>query len=74
MRAAGFESVRTWDLTPRVAQTWDLCATIARRPEVRALLAVSDGRTRRFAEAFPAMQRAYADGAMRCGMLVGHLS
>ena len=74
MRAAGFESVQTWDLTPRVAQTWDLCAAIARRPEVRALLAVSDGRARRFAEAFPAMQRAYANGAMRYGMLVGRLS
>lgn len=74
MRAAGFGDLRTWDLTPRVARTWDLCAAIARRPEVRAILAVSDGRARRFVGAFPAMQRAYADGAMRCGMLVGHLS
>ncbi len=73
MQSAGFEGVRTWDLTPHVARTWDLCAAIARRPEVRALLSVTDAQTRAFVGAFPAMQRAYAEGAMRYGMLVGRL-
>ncbi len=67
MQQAGFEQVQTADWTPHVARTWDKVARIARRPEVRAVLAVSDGTTRRFAAAFPAMVAAYVNGAMRYG-------
>jgi len=72
-REAGLEAVGSEDWTPHVARTWDRVARIARRPAVRALVAASDERTRRFAEAFPTMQRAYAEGALRYGVVAARV-
>ena len=71
MREAGFDPVESEDLTRRVEATWDRCEALARRPEVKALLAVSDARVRRFVKAFPAMREAYRQDAMAYGLFVG---
>lgn len=68
MRESGFERIEAEDVTPHVQETWARCAALARRKEVKALLSVSDERTRRFVEAFPAIQQAYDVGAMGYGM------
>lgn len=74
LQAAGFDEIDAEDITPRVAPTWVRCAATVRRPEVRAILAVSDQRTRRFISAFPAMLQAYSEGAMRYGMFIARRS
>jgi tocopherol O-methyltransferase len=72
MRAAGFDPVEAEDVSERVRRTWDLCAAIARRWWVRLMLRLrGDAGARRFVASFPLMQRAFAEGAMGYGMLVG---
>ena len=68
MRESGFERIEAEDITRHVRETWTRCAALARRKEVRALLKVSDARTRRFVESFSAIQQAYDVGAMAYGM------
>ena len=68
MDKAGFDRIEAEDITPRVAQTWTRCAALLNRPEVKALLRVSDARLHRFAESFAAMSRAYETGAMGYGI------
>ncbi len=65
---SGFERIEAEDITRHVRETWTRCAALARRKEVRALLKVSDARTRRFVESFSAIQQAYDVGAMAYGM------
>jgi len=69
LRAAGFDDVRSADLTEEVRPTWDLCAAILDRPEVKLLLRVATRRIREFAASFRAMQAAYGNGAMRYAMI-----
>ncbi|MEZ5413644.1 MAG: class I SAM-dependent methyltransferase [Opitutaceae bacterium] len=69
-QAAGLEVIRAEDVTANVARTWDLARAVLDRPEVRALLAVSDRETRDFARAFTSMSDAYASGAMGYGFFV----
>lgn len=64
MRASGFEWVESTDVTGQVEKTWERCAVLVARPEVKMLLRASDEKTRRFVAAFAAMRRAYAEGAM----------
>ncbi len=68
MRAAGLSEVTGEDITRRVERTWAHCAAMVRRPEIRALGWLMDGETRAFVEAIPAIQKAYAEGAMSYGM------
>jgi tocopherol O-methyltransferase len=68
MKGAGFTQSRCMLITRRVEKTWDICAARAARPEIRALLKVSDAGTRRFVESFAAIRRAYASNAMAYGM------
>jgi tocopherol O-methyltransferase len=71
MEEAGFGEIRIRDITRKVERTWDYCARVSRRREVQLLLRASDDQTRRFVGAFDLISRAYRDGAMRYGMLVG---
>lgn len=68
MRESGFEEIEAEDITRNVEETWRRCAALARRPEIKALLMVSDARTRRFVQSFDAIQQAYSTGAMAYGM------
>ncbi|MCA1635710.1 MAG: class I SAM-dependent methyltransferase [Acidobacteria bacterium] len=68
MRASGFERIEAEDITMHVRETWTRCAALARRKEVKALLKVSDARTRRFVESISAIKQAYDVGAMAYGM------
>ncbi|MCA1573486.1 MAG: class I SAM-dependent methyltransferase [Acidobacteria bacterium] len=68
MSASGFELIEAEEITRHVKETWTRCAALARRTEVKALLSVSDARTRRFVETFSAIQQAYEVGAMGYGM------
>jgi tocopherol O-methyltransferase len=68
MRESGFDEIEAEDITGNVEETWRRCAALARRPEIKALLMVSDARTRRFVQAFEAIQQAYQSGAMAYGM------
>jgi hypothetical protein len=74
MEQAGFRDLRTRDVTRNVESTWDRCAEIARRPEVRLLLRAADESTRRFVAAFELIGRAYREDAMRYGMLAGTMA
>ena len=74
MRASGFTSIDADDITRRVEGTWARCAALVSRAEVKASLRLSDERTRHFVEAFPAIQRAYAEGAMAYGMFTARKS
>lgn len=69
-RAAGLQVLRADDVTANVARTWDLASVVLDRPEVRALLALSNRATRDFARAFTSMSDAYASGAMGYGFFV----
>ena len=53
-----------------VEKTWARCAALVQRPEVAASLKLSGERIRRFVQAFPAMQQAYAEKAMSYGMFI----
>lgn len=68
MRAAGFNEIRSQEITRQVVRTWDHCRRIARRPEFQMLLRTAGQQTRRFVATFDAIHRAYAEGAMRYGM------
>jgi tocopherol O-methyltransferase len=68
MEAAGLAAIDVADITGRVERTWTHCAAIVARPEVRTLLRLVDTRTRDFVQAFGAIRRAYAVGAMAYGM------
>jgi tocopherol O-methyltransferase len=68
MRDGGFARVEAEDVTRRVEETWARCAALVSRPEVKAALRVTDERTRLFAGTFPAIRRAYQEGAMAYGM------
>lgn len=68
MRTSGFDDIEAVDVTRHVEKTWQRGAALVRRPEINALLRVSDVRTRRFVEAFQMIHRAYAEGAMAYGM------
>jgi tocopherol O-methyltransferase len=68
MRASGFKGIEAEDITRQVEETWTRCTAIASRPELRALLRMTDERTRRFVETFEAIRTAYSEGAMAYGM------
>lgn len=68
MQLAGFGDVAVEDISENVQQTWDRCATISRRAEVRALLRVMDAKTRRFVRSFEVMQQAYRTRALAYGI------
>lgn len=68
MRASGFKEIRAEDITRQVEETWTRCTALASRPEIKALLRMTDERTRRFVWTFEAMRRAYSEGAMAYGM------
>lgn len=71
MEAAGFSGVRSGDVSARVSRTWDLCAEIARRPQVRMILPMMDRATKRFVESFPMMQEGFRTGAFAYGLFAG---
>jgi tocopherol O-methyltransferase len=68
MTDSGFAEIRAEDLTRQVEKTWDVGQQILRRPAVRSFLPLMGLQTRRFANAFSAMRRAYREGAMLYGM------
>ena len=68
MEAGGLHAIEFEDVTGRVQPTWTRCAAIIERPEVKSLLKLMDNRTRDFVQAFGAIHRAYASGAMAYGM------
>lgn len=70
MRTSGLQQIEASDVTRRVEKTWELCAALARRPDIKLLLKVSDARTRSFVKAFDAISHAYVEGAMRYGMFI----
>jgi tocopherol O-methyltransferase len=72
MRAAGFGAVMAEDVTRHVERTWACCAAIVERPEIRALRWLMDEQTRAFVQAFAAIRRAYAEGAMAYGMFTAN--
>jgi len=74
MWQSGFTRVEAEDITRNVEETWTRCAAIASRPEIKALLHVFDEPTRRFVEAFTAIQQAYAEGAMTYGMFTARMA
>jgi tocopherol O-methyltransferase len=74
MRDSGFLGVEAEDVTRSVERTWVRCAALVRRPEVQASLKVTSEHVRRFVQAFPAIQRAYAEGAMSYGMFIARKS
>jgi tocopherol O-methyltransferase len=71
MRESGFKEIEAEDITRNVEETWRRSAALARRPEIKALLMVSDTRTKRFVQSFDAIQKAYSTGAMAYGMFAG---
>jgi tocopherol O-methyltransferase len=68
MRAAGFADITAEDVTRQVERTWACCCATVERPMLRALRWLMDDQTRAFVEAFAAIRRAYAEGAMAYGM------
>jgi hypothetical protein len=68
MHAAGFADVTTEDITRQVEKTWACCLAIVERPVLRALRWLVDEQTGAFVQAFAAIRRAYAEGAMAYGM------
>lgn len=68
LEKSGFHQIKGDDITAHTARTWDICCQTLHRPEIKAFLYFSDAETRRFADAFRAIQRAYAEGAMAYGM------
>ncbi|MDQ3802779.1 MAG: methyltransferase domain-containing protein [Acidobacteriota bacterium] len=68
MSDSGFTRIEAEDVTRRVEETWARCSALVSRAEVKATLRLSDERTRRFVKTFPAIRRAYAEGAMAYGM------
>ena len=68
MSASGFTRIEAEDITRHVEETWARCAALASRPEIKLPLRAADERTRSFVETFPAIRRAYAEGAMAYGM------
>ncbi len=69
MEAAGLQQIRAEDITYRVQKTWHVCRGLLQKPVVRLLLGIADQQTREFVGTFAAMNRAYAEGIMRYGML-----
>ena len=68
MEAAHLEEIEAEDITDRVARTWTHCMAIVERPEIKVVLSFADAGTRAFVQAFAAIHRAYAVGAMAYGM------
>jgi tocopherol O-methyltransferase len=69
LNASGFQSIRSEDITHRVARTWNYCEEIAQGPIVRLGQRLLGRRTRAFVSTFAAMRRAYAQGALAYGMI-----
>lgn len=59
------------DVSRQVAHTWDLCLEIVARPAVWSLVLSRGSDTLAFVKSFRAMQRGFATGALRYGLLVG---
>jgi tocopherol O-methyltransferase len=68
MHAAGFDDITAEDITRHVERTWVYCTDIVERPGIRALHWFLDEQTKAFIQAFAAIRRAYAEGAMAYGM------
>ncbi|MBD0372718.1 MAG: methyltransferase domain-containing protein [Pyrinomonadaceae bacterium] len=68
MLAGGFKEIEAEDITQQVKETWTHCTALTSRPDIEALLRMTDERTRRFVETFEVMRRAYAEGATSYGM------
>lgn len=68
MASNGMNGIEVEDITQNVAKTWDRCIELARRPEIKLLLRMTDARIREFVDCFELIRQAYADGAMAYGM------
>jgi tocopherol O-methyltransferase len=68
MQAACFDDITVEDITRHVEPTWTFCTALVERPEIRALRSLMDEEISSFIEAFGAIRRAYAEGAMAYGM------
>ncbi len=68
MEASDFDRVEAEDLTPQVTATWRYFSDYADRWMTKVFLRLSNERTRRCVEAFSAVRRAYAEGALAYGM------
>jgi len=58
------------DVSRQVARTWDLCLEIVARPAVWSLVLSRGSDTLAFVKSFRAMQRGFASGALRYGLLI----
>ena len=74
MRVSGFGEIEAEEITRHVEKTWAHCIRLARRPEIKALLHLTNQSTRRFVKSFAAIQRAYSVGAMSYGMFTARKS
>lgn len=68
MEASDFDRVEAEDLTPQVTATWRYFSDYADRWMTKVFLRLSNECTRRCVEAFSAVRRAYAEGALAYGM------
>jgi tocopherol O-methyltransferase len=74
MRDAGLTVVVADDITRHVEATWAHCSRIAANPAIKFFVRFTGAPTRRFVNAFPLMQKAYASGAMAFGLFVAKKS
>jgi tocopherol O-methyltransferase len=70
MRDAGLTVTVADDITRHVEATWAHCSRIAGNPALKFLVRFTGAPTRRFVNAFPLMEKAYATGAMAFGLFV----
>lgn len=69
MTNAGLKVTFADDITDKVQKTWRYCLDYLKNPVIRSFLRICGDDIRRFAWAFPLMQRAYASGSLAYGML-----
>jgi tocopherol O-methyltransferase len=79
MRRAGFEVIRSEDLSPGVRRTWPVCrrrllARLLRDPEARRELLSGRNSERRFGLVMALIPLAYRTGAIRYGMITARAS
>jgi len=67
----GWSELGWRDVTGAVARTWDLCLAATAHPWVQPLLQAQPEHVREFVAAFPAIRRAYQEGAMAYGLFCG---
>jgi tocopherol O-methyltransferase len=73
LAGAGMEVQSVRDVSREVARTWDLCLEIVARPAVWSLALTKGRDVLAFVRSFRAMQRGFASGCFRYGLLTARI-